>query len=243
MTGESTMPRPADRRAKIELLRAAEAVFAEHGLTAAKVEDITALAGVSKGAFYLHFESKEDCWRQIIEGFLARLAESVEPPPEEAAHLHPEGAAELTARWHAHDVEILEFCWQNRALLKMVLAGGGGAPYAYLIDEFAARVAHNIQRWLRDAMAAGLYRPDLDPAVTTALIAGAYDRLVRDLASQREKPDLSLWCRQAIDLFTRGLLTGEARAVVDRKVMNTEGVMPMRAVAPKRRARGPRLGR
>ena len=27
------MPRPADRRAKVELLRAAESVFVEHGLT------------------------------------------------------------------------------------------------------------------------------------------------------------------------------------------------------------------
>ena len=77
------MPRPADRRAKIELLRAAEAVFVEHGLSAAKVEDITARAGVSKGAFYLHFESKEDCFRQIVEGFVAKLATCVgdAPPP------------------------------------------------------------------------------------------------------------------------------------------------------------------
>ena len=44
------MPRLADHRAKIELLRAAEAEFAEHGLAAAKVEAITARAGVSKGA-------------------------------------------------------------------------------------------------------------------------------------------------------------------------------------------------
>src|SRR5262245_43968178 len=212
------MPRPADRRTKIELLLAAEAVFAEHGLAAAKVEDITARARVSKGAFYLHFESKEDCWRQIMEGFVAKLAQSVEPP-EQLGRLDPSSAAEIAAVWHQHDVEVLEFCWQNRALLKMVLGGGGGAPYAYLMDEFAARVAHNIEEWLRAGVAAGLYRPDLDPAVTTMLIAGAYDRLVRDLANQAKRPDLSLWCRQAIDLFTRGMLTGEARAVVDREVM------------------------
>ncbi len=65
-------------RAKIELLRAAESVFAEHGLAASKVEHITARAGVSKGAFYLHFESKDDCWRQIIEGFVAKLANCLE---------------------------------------------------------------------------------------------------------------------------------------------------------------------
>src|SRR6202042_2554178 len=103
------MPRPADRRARIELLRAAEAVFVEHGLTAAKVEDITARAGVSKGAFYLHFATKEECFRQIVEGFLAKLASCLhEAPSTSAVTGVGDWAAHLNA-WHAHDVEIFEF--------------------------------------------------------------------------------------------------------------------------------------
>src|SRR3954466_1643678 len=116
------MPRPADRRAKIELLRAAEAVFVERGLSAAKVEDITARAGVSKGAFYLHFESKDDCFRQIVEGFVAKLATCLDdaPPPTGADPQTPGGMGRLVeqlARWHAHDLSIFEFCWQNRGLM------------------------------------------------------------------------------------------------------------------------------
>ena len=68
------MPRPADPNAKIDLLRAAEAVFVERGLDNAKVEEITERAGHSKGSFYLHFDSKEDAFRQIVESTLARLA-------------------------------------------------------------------------------------------------------------------------------------------------------------------------
>src|SRR5262245_37957561 len=171
------MPRPADRRAKIELLRAAEAVFVEHGLDAAKVEDITARAGVSKGAFYLHFESKEDCFKQIVEGFVAKLASCLEegPPPTEAAGL--DHLPELVAEWHRHDVEIFEFCWQNRGLMRMLLSGGGGAAYAYLIDEFAERTAEQTKTWVRHLMAVGIYREDLDPEVLPALMAGAYERL------------------------------------------------------------------
>src|SRR3954452_8980089 len=103
------MPRIADPRAKIELLRAAESVFAEHGLNASKVEHITARAGVSKGAFYLHFESKDDCWRQIIEGFVAKLANTLDLPRVAGAALL-ENVTDHLAQWHRHDVEILEFC-------------------------------------------------------------------------------------------------------------------------------------
>ena len=156
------MPRPADRRAKIELLRSAEAVFVEHGLAAAKVEDITGRAGVSKGAFYLHFESKEDCFRHIVEGFVAKLAACLgdTPPPTSL-----ESLAQLTEhleQWHAHDVEIFEFCWQNRALMRMIFSGGGGVSYGYLIDEFAERVSGQMKAWARHLMAVGIYRCDLD---------------------------------------------------------------------------------
>src|ERR1700746_3369135 len=136
------MGRPADRRAKIELLRAAESVFVEHGLGEAKVEDITGRAGVSKGAFYLHFESKEDCFRQIVEGFVAKLAACVgDGPPLPSDPCSDEDLGELFAHWHAHDLEMFEFCWQNRGLMSILFSGGGGASYAYLIDEFAERMA------------------------------------------------------------------------------------------------------
>jgi AcrR family transcriptional regulator len=224
------MPRVADPRTKIELLRAAEAVFVEHGLAAAKVEDITARAGVSKGAFYLHFESKDDCWRQIIEGFIAKLANCIDPP---RAVLAGAGAGILDHldQWHEHDIEVFEFCWQNRAILKMVLAGGGGTPYAYLIDEFAARIAKSTEAWIRTAVEVELYRSDVDAQVVASLVSGAYDRLVRELIQQPKRPDIDVWSRQAQTLFTRGLLTDEARAVLDREVKS-------RATGGRRRAKG-----
>jgi AcrR family transcriptional regulator len=217
VTGESRMPRIADPRAKIELLRAAESVFAEHGLASSKVEQITERAGVSKGAFYLHFESKDDCWRQIIEGFIAKLANCLDLPRERGAELIENVTAHLEG-WHRHDLEMLEFCWQNRAILKMVLAGGGGTPYAYLIDEFAVRVAETSEGWLRLAMSAGVYRKDLDTRVVAALISGGYERMVRELISRTKRPDIAAWSYQALSLFTRGLLTDEARRVLDRQV-------------------------
>jgi len=209
------MPRPADRRAKIELLRAAEAVFVEHGLSAAKVEDITARAGVSKGAFYLHFESKEDCFRQIVEGFVAKLATCVGDTSASVETLDGASLTELTAQWHAHDLEIFEFCWQNRGLMGILLSGGGGTHYSYLIDAFAERMAEQIQAWARQLIAAGIYRQDVDPAVLPALISGGYERLLREMIKRPKRPDIVAWARQAAGLYLRGLLTDEARAVCD----------------------------
>ena len=85
------MSRTPDLTVKIQLLRASEQVFAARGLALAKVEEITRRAGTSKGAFYLHFASKEEAFRQVVESFLARLASLL--PAVEAAPAPPSGAS------------------------------------------------------------------------------------------------------------------------------------------------------
>ena len=75
-----TMSRVADPTARISLLRAAEEVFAKKGLESAKVEEIARLAGVSKGAFYLHFSGKEEAFLQVVEAFLARCGSLLRSP-------------------------------------------------------------------------------------------------------------------------------------------------------------------
>jgi len=49
-----------------QILDAALSVFAEHGIDAAKLEDIAARAGVSKGTIYLYFPSKEELFREVL---------------------------------------------------------------------------------------------------------------------------------------------------------------------------------
>src|SRR5215469_12238552 len=56
---------------RARFLRAAEKIFARDGFEAAKLEEIAADAGYTRGAFYANFDSKEDL-------FLALLTEEVE---------------------------------------------------------------------------------------------------------------------------------------------------------------------
>ncbi len=55
----------AERRGQI--LRAARAVFIEKGYLAARVEDVAARAGLSKGAVYFYFQSKRDLLLALVQ--------------------------------------------------------------------------------------------------------------------------------------------------------------------------------
>lgn len=59
-----------------EILAAALAVFAEKGFAAARTEDIAARAGISKGALYLYFPTKEDLFRAVIRETIAPNVEA-----------------------------------------------------------------------------------------------------------------------------------------------------------------------
>ncbi len=67
--------RKADR--PDEIVAAALEVFAEKGFAAARLEDIAARAGVSKGAIYLYFATKQDIFRAVVEQGVAPNLELV----------------------------------------------------------------------------------------------------------------------------------------------------------------------
>jgi AcrR family transcriptional regulator len=54
-----------------EITEAALEVFAEKGFAGAKLDDIARRAGVSKGALYLYFETKEDIFRAVVAASMA----------------------------------------------------------------------------------------------------------------------------------------------------------------------------
>ncbi len=60
-----------------KLLESAVSVFATHGFERATVDEIVRDAGFSKGAFYVHFESKDDLFWAMLEGRIDNLQDTV----------------------------------------------------------------------------------------------------------------------------------------------------------------------
>ena len=67
------------------LIHGAREVFARDGFDLARVEDIAAAAGKTRGAFYANFEDKEDVFFAIFEEDLARDKEQVRLELSEAS--------------------------------------------------------------------------------------------------------------------------------------------------------------
>jgi AcrR family transcriptional regulator len=205
------MPRPSDPQAKPRLLDAARRVFLDRGLDRAKVEEITRAAGLSKGAFYLHFESKEDAFKEILSDTLAEL--EVELAGIEASRIEGrwEALESVIEGWLDKDAAIFECLWKHRAIMRLVLEGGGSPDYQHLIELFAETAERTTERLVRLGMERGFFRTDFDPQIAAALCAGGYDRLARHLVRMKKKPDLRLWLIEPQSIWLHALGTPEFR--------------------------------
>jgi AcrR family transcriptional regulator len=76
-----------------KLLQAAEEVFARDGFEAARLEDVAAEAGYTRGAFYANFQSKEDIFFALLEHWVAQRIEEVNA----LLRRHPGAAEQLRA--------------------------------------------------------------------------------------------------------------------------------------------------
>src|SRR5579862_6827674 len=65
------------RATRRKLLDAAKRIFAQDGFEAARLEDIAAGAGYTRGAFYANFDSKEDIFFALLDQWVQERTDAV----------------------------------------------------------------------------------------------------------------------------------------------------------------------
>ena len=63
---------------KAEIIRAAEKVISQKGYAATSIADILEAADISRGTFYIYFESREALFHELIDGFVRQLMDCIQ---------------------------------------------------------------------------------------------------------------------------------------------------------------------
>jgi AcrR family transcriptional regulator len=150
------------------LIRAAREAFAEEGLEGPSLDAICERAGFTRGAFYVHFESRDDLVAAVMEDTLGAVVDGVIGSGEgeddlaatvrryvelSRAMTRDEALRERAIRFH----QLLDACWRAPALRRRLLAMLEGAR-------------KRLEAAVRAAREAGRARPDLPPAETATLL-------------------------------------------------------------------------
>ncbi len=134
------------------ILESAAQVFASKGFHNAAVDDIVKASGTSKGAVYFYFESKEQIFLSLVEGYASTLAQEIQVAVQRARGL----VAQVEAA-----VVTLVLSFQNHRNLAKI----------FLVDWMSVGPEFQGKRIALKAMLVEVLRGYLDRAVEDGKIA------------------------------------------------------------------------
>jgi AcrR family transcriptional regulator len=151
-----------------EIVQAALEVFAEKGFAAARLDDIARQAGVSKGALYLYFETKEDLFRAVVRQAVAPNLDMVEAMLAQATLPFPDLLRLLFAR-----IVMVIGASKMGAVAKLVIGESRNFPELARVwhDEVVSRALTAMSGAIAAAQARGEVRPG-DPRFHAFSIIG-----------------------------------------------------------------------
>jgi len=118
------MARQSERAAATReaLLSAARDVFTTQGFNEASITEVVARAGASVGSLYHHFGGKADLYLALFEDYQSRQEARAAQAVVAARNAGGTSPSEL---FIAGARAYLEGCWDDRALARLFLTGGG----------------------------------------------------------------------------------------------------------------------
>lgn len=184
-------------RRKQQIKEAAFKVFLEKGFPRARIQDITAAAGVSTGTFYIYYRDKREVFMEVIDELISNAVR----PAEEALRKGGDilGRAEEIARFY------LENYGYFSGIINQ-LRGMMAEEEPQARDKFVAlhnQLADPIVRGIRAAAASGIIR-EVDPELLARAIMGMVEFLAIFLSFDRER-DASQAVSFLADLLMNGL--------------------------------------
>jgi len=190
-----------------EIVAAALEVFADKGFAAARLEDIAARAGISKGALYLYFETKQELFHAVVREAVAPNIAAVEAQVAQAEAPFGPLARMLMAR-----IADLAANSQLGPVAKMVIAESGNFPDLARIwhDDVVSRALRLASGVIEKAQARGEVRPG-DPRLHAFSLVGPIlmGVLWREVLTPvgAQPIDLERLASQHADTVLEGMLT------------------------------------
>jgi AcrR family transcriptional regulator len=185
---------------RTRIMQAAEICFASQGYDAAGLAEICRQAGVSKGAFYHHFASKQDLFLALLNVWLERLDAQIETIRAES----PDVVAAILRMVEVLGPILEERKGQLPIIFEFWIKAGRDpaiwqatiAPYRRYRDYFAAMIQSGVDR--------GTLHAD-DPELIAQMLVSLTVGLLLQGLLDADETDWGDVAQQSVRLLLRGL--------------------------------------
>jgi len=179
-------PRPRSEAKRARIVDAAIRHFAEHGYSAAKVEDIATELDIAKGSVFQHFKSKDGLFFEAYKKAVRSFPKYMQAP-DESLKL---GFFEVLRYWLGRTERMVRDNW---ASYRIYLVGNYGTDLALRREINRFLVSEDPYGWsdfVRYGLKRGELRDDLDVEMIGSILEWTMDRFQDALLTEELDPGL-----------------------------------------------------
>ena len=175
--------------------KAALAEFSEKGFLGASLRQIVKNAGVTTGAFYGYFSSKEALFASIVEphaaALMGRFMEAQTtfaelPEAEQTAHMGEESGA--CVRW------MVDYICEHREPVKLLLCRAEGTSYEHFVHNMVEVEVEYTLRYMDVLRRLGRDVPELSQSlchiIASGMFSGLFEIAVHDMPREQALRDV-----------------------------------------------------
>jgi AcrR family transcriptional regulator len=179
-------PRPRSEAKRSLIIDTAIRHFAEHGYTAARVEDVAAELGIAKGSVFQHFKSKDGLFFEAYKRAVRSFPKYMEAPEDDLKH----GFFEVLRYWLSRTENMVRDNW---ASYRIYLIGNYGTDLALRREINRFLVTEDPYGWgefVSYGLRRGELRQDLDAEMIASILEWTMDRFQDALLTEELDPGL-----------------------------------------------------
>ena len=187
------------------ILSAAMQEFLEKGFKSASLRNIVKTAGVTTGAFYGYYDSKEDLFEALVceqydyfmNCFCKAQLEFADIPPEE----QPDNLSTISgACMH----EMLLYAYEHLNEFKLILCHSEGTRFSKLIDEMVEIETKATHDYLEVLKELGRPSPYIDERLEHILITGMFNTFFELIIHEMPLEEAEYYLKEMRAFYTAG---------------------------------------
>ncbi len=191
------------------ILKSAMDHFMRNGFLGASIRQICKDAGVTNGAFYAHFESKEDLYCELVGPVINGMQELYKEENSYYVEIHSaDDIKKVMNQTFSSNRHMIRYVFEHKDVFVLLLTASTGTEYENFVEKFAGEEAVNTMEFLK---LCGQYLPKADriseslvKSISHFIVASLFDGLLAGKSEDevsRETELASEFCLAGIQHF------------------------------------------
>lgn len=184
---------------------AAKTEFLEKGFKSASLRNIVKTAGVTTGAFYGYYTSKEELFKALVSEVYNHIIGEYTDSLNNFQELPPEKQVEEMGQISKHCLySILDYSLEHIAELHLIIQCSDGTPYAFLIDNMIELEIDGTRKYYKTLESLGFGVPKIEKMSEHILVTGMINSFFEIIIHELPAAEARVCLTQLFDFYKAG---------------------------------------